>query len=59
MEDSECRTYSVREAAQVLSRGSKQVSGRAEPPLLSVNGLVDRRGVEPLTSAVQRRRSPN
>ena len=28
-------------------------------PLLSVDGLVDRRGLEPLTSAVQGRRSPS
>jgi hypothetical protein len=27
--------------------------------LLSMDKVVDRRGVEPLTSAVQRRRSPN
>ncbi len=31
----------------------------AQGEILSVNVVVDRRGVEPLTSAVQRRRSPN
>ena len=31
----------------------------AKPLLLSASEMVDRRGVEPLTSAVQRRRSPN
>ena len=44
---------------KAISRGSQQVSGRAKPLLLSVNELVDRSGFEPLTSAVQRRRSPN
>jgi hypothetical protein len=29
------------------------ISRRRESPLLSVSGVVDRRGVEPLTSAVQ------
>ena len=38
---------------KAISRGSKQVSGRAKPLPMSVNGVVDRRGVEPLTSAVQ------
>jgi hypothetical protein len=35
------------------------VSRRTKPLLVSVNGVVDRSGFEPLTSAVQRRRSPS
>jgi len=41
---------------KAISRGPKQVSDRAKPLHLSVDGMVDRRGVEPLTSAVQTER---
>ena len=43
---------------EAISAGPQPVSTRTKALLLSVNALVDRRGVEPLTSAVQRRRSP-
>jgi len=38
---------------EVISSVSEPVTERTEALLLSVNGVVDRRGVEPLTSAVQ------
>jgi hypothetical protein len=40
---------------KAVSGGLRHDSGRAEPPLPSVNEVVDRSGFEPLTSAVQTR----
>jgi hypothetical protein len=47
----------------VCTRAFRKVARRPKEPVrsphLSVNGVVDRRGLEPLTSAVQGRRSPS
>ena len=44
---------------EAISAAPRLVSGRTKVLLVSVILVVDRSGFEPLTSAVQRRRSPN
>jgi len=44
---------------EAISAAPRRASRRTKALLLSVNEVVDRTGLEPVTSAVQGRRSPN